>query len=121
MLVGEIRNQIDSIWDDFWSVVVANPLAVMEQLTYLLFIKRLDELQSAAETKASTLGKPLDHRVFPEGVDPRGEPQASAWDEASHRGARTGKVSAPKPRRTSPRSPWKTTQTATNYISISMR
>jgi type I restriction enzyme M protein len=38
VLVGEIRNQIDSIWDDFWSGGVSNPLAVMEQITYLLFI-----------------------------------------------------------------------------------
>ena len=36
VLVGEIRNQIDGIWDDFWSGGVANPLAVMEQITYLL-------------------------------------------------------------------------------------
>jgi type I restriction enzyme M protein len=44
VLVGEIRNQIDGIWNDFWAGGVANPLAVMEQITYLLFIKRLDEL-----------------------------------------------------------------------------
>ena len=74
MLVGEIRNQIDGIWDDFWSGGVANPLAVMEQITYLLFIKRLDELQSVEEAKAATLGKPIEHRVFPEGSDPRGLP-----------------------------------------------
>jgi len=36
MLTGEIRNQIDSIWKDFWAGGLANPLAVMEQMTYLL-------------------------------------------------------------------------------------
>lgn len=74
MLVGEIRNQIDGIWDDFWSGGVSNPLSVMEQLTYLLFIKRLDELQSVEERKAEALKKPIERRIFPEGVDEGGEP-----------------------------------------------
>lgn len=46
MLTGEIRNQVDQIWDAFWSGGVSNPLSVIEQLTYLLFIKRLDDLQT---------------------------------------------------------------------------
>ena len=54
MIVGEIRNQIDSIWNDFWSGGLSNPLSVMEQITYLLFIKRLDELQTVEERKAAT-------------------------------------------------------------------
>ncbi|BBK33905.1 type I restriction enzyme M protein [Stella humosa] len=74
MLVGEIRSQIDSIWNDFWSGGVSNPLSVIEQITYLLFIKRLDELQSVEEHKANTLRAPLERRIFPEGADPRGEP-----------------------------------------------
>ncbi len=74
MLVGEIRNQIDGIWDDFWSGGVSNPLSVMEQLTYLLFIKRLDELQSVEERKAEALRKPVERRIFPEGLDDDGEP-----------------------------------------------
>jgi type I restriction enzyme M protein len=49
MLVGEIKSQIQSIWNDFWAGGLSNPLAVMEQVTYLLFIKRLDELQTLAE------------------------------------------------------------------------
>lgn len=53
MIVGEIRSQIDSIWNDFWSGGLSNPLAVMEQITYLLFIKRLDELQLLEEKKAA--------------------------------------------------------------------
>src|ERR1700761_1277283 len=72
MLVGEIRSQIDSIWDDFASGGMSNPLSVMEQITYLLFIKRLDELQSAEEAKASTLNRPIERRIFPAGDDPRG-------------------------------------------------
>jgi len=72
MLTGEIRRQIDSIWDDFWSGGVSNPLSVIEQITYLLFIKRLDELQTLEERKASVLKKPLERRIFPEGRDREG-------------------------------------------------
>ena len=42
MLTGDIRNQIDQIWNAFWSGGVSNPLSVIEQITFLLFIKRLD-------------------------------------------------------------------------------
>jgi HsdM N-terminal domain len=41
MLTGEPRNQIDKIWNDFWAGGIANPLQVIEQITYLIFIKRL--------------------------------------------------------------------------------
>lgn len=74
MLVGEIRNQINGIWDDFWAGGLSNPLSVMEQLTYLLFIKRLDELQTLEERKAEALRKPIERRIFPEGADEDGEP-----------------------------------------------
>ena len=46
MLTGTIRSQIDQIWNAFWSGGVSNPLAVIEQLTFLLFIKQLDELHT---------------------------------------------------------------------------
>src|SRR5450432_3555763 len=73
MIVGEMKQQIDSIWNDFWSGGLSNPLAVMEQITYLLFIKRLDELQALEERKAEGLKlKKLERRIFPEGRDARG-------------------------------------------------
>jgi type I restriction enzyme M protein len=72
MLTGELRSQIDSIWNDFWSGGVSNPLSVIEQLTYLLFIKRLDELHTAEERKASQLKIPMERRIFPDGKDQRG-------------------------------------------------
>src|SRR4051794_3274136 len=72
MLTGEIRSQIDSIWNDFWSGGVSNPLSVIEQITYLLFIKRLDELQTVEERKAATLRIPIERRIFPEGKDEKG-------------------------------------------------
>src|SRR6266478_7546116 len=72
MLTGEIRNQIDRIWDAFWAGGIANPLEVIEQITYLLFIRRLDDLHMLEENKANRLKKPIERRVFPEGKDGRG-------------------------------------------------
>ena len=43
MLTGEIRRQIDQVWDSFWTGGLSNPMEVMEQITYLLFLKRLDD------------------------------------------------------------------------------
>ena len=74
MLPSPIRNQVDQIWNAFWSGGISNPLSVIEQLTYLLFIKRLDELHTLEENKALTLNRPMDRRIFPEGTDDRGRP-----------------------------------------------
>jgi type I restriction enzyme M protein len=76
MQTGELRNQIDGIWNDFWSGGLSNPLQVIEQITYLIFIKRLDEMQELEERKATTLGKPIERRIFPEGFDGRAKPDA---------------------------------------------
>jgi type I restriction enzyme M protein len=69
MLTGDIRNQIDRIWDAFWSGGISNPLEVIEQITYLLFIKRLDDLHTVEEAKANRFKKPMERRVFPDGKD----------------------------------------------------
>lgn len=74
MMTGEIKNKIDSIWNDFWAGGVANPLSVMEQMTYLLFIKRLDDLHTLEERKSQTLKIPMERRIFPEGKDEKGRP-----------------------------------------------
>lgn len=74
MLTGAIRTQIDQIWNAFWSGGVSNPLSVIEQLTFLLFIKRLDELHTREESKAEMLGGEIERRIFPEGSDPKDEP-----------------------------------------------
>jgi type I restriction enzyme M protein len=71
MLTGEIRSQIDAIWNAFWSGGIANPLEVIEQITYLLFLRRLDDLQTLEELKAQRLKKPIERRIFPEGKDPK--------------------------------------------------
>lgn len=72
MLTREIRNQVDQIWNAFWSGGVSNPLSVIEQITYLLFIKRLDDLHILEENKAAALGISMERRIFPEGNDDQG-------------------------------------------------
>ncbi|MBB5400545.1 type I restriction-modification system subunit M [Paraburkholderia youngii] len=72
MLTGEIRSQINAIWDSFWSGGISNPLEIMEQLTYLLFIRRLDETHTLEESKALMLKKPMAKRIFPVGKDEKG-------------------------------------------------
>src|ERR1044071_9580582 len=64
MITGELRSQVDRLWDAFWSGGISNPLEVIEQITYLLFIKRLDELQQTQEAMANRLNKPIQNPVF---------------------------------------------------------
>jgi type I restriction enzyme M protein len=66
MLTGDKRTQIDKIWNAFWTGGVSNPLTVIEQITYLLFIKRLDELQDGKEAKAQGLNLPIESPIFTE-------------------------------------------------------
>jgi type I restriction enzyme M protein len=69
MLNREIRSQVDRLRDALWSGGVSNPLTGVEQLTYLLFIRRLDEIQSREEAKAQALKRPFAREIFPEGKD----------------------------------------------------
>lgn len=56
VITGELKSKIDRVWDAFWSGGISNPLEVIEQITYLLFIRRLDDLQTLAEKKARISG-----------------------------------------------------------------
>src|ERR1700741_3587188 len=71
MLTGDIRNQVDTIWNAFWTGGISNPLEVIEQITYLLFLRRLDDFQTLEEMKAQRLKKRIERRIFPEGKDPK--------------------------------------------------
>ena len=56
MITGELRNKIDRIWETFWTGGITNPLDVIEQFTYLLFIKQLDDVETTKENEANFLG-----------------------------------------------------------------
>ena len=64
MITGALKSQVDRVWDAFWSGGIANPLTVIEQITYLLFAKRLDELHTVRERKSNRLGKPIEDPVL---------------------------------------------------------
>ena len=53
MITGELKNKIDGIWDIFWSSGMTNPLTVIEQITYLMFIKILDDNELRKEANAA--------------------------------------------------------------------
>jgi len=72
MLTGEIRGQVDRVWMAIYTGGISNPLEVVEQLTYLLFLRRLDEMQTLEENKAARLKKPVERSIFPQGSDAKG-------------------------------------------------
>jgi type I restriction enzyme M protein len=85
MITGDIKNQIDRIWDSFWSGGISNPLEVIEQITYLLFLRRLDDLHTLEENKANRLKKPMERRIFPQGKDARGRSYEDfRWSRFQH-------------------------------------
>lgn len=56
MINGELKSQVDKIWEAFWTGGISNPLTVIEQFTFLLFLRRLDERQLLEEKKANMIG-----------------------------------------------------------------
>lgn len=78
MITGEIKNKIDSIWTTLWTEGNTNPLTNIEQLTYLLFIKDLDEGELKKENEAEFLG--LDYKgIFSEMPAEFNEMQKQHW------------------------------------------
>lgn len=71
MITGELKSKVDRVWDAFWSGGISNPLEVIEQITYLLFIRRLDDLETLAEKKARVTGKTEGLRFAPDQQDLR--------------------------------------------------
>ncbi|MBR6010841.1 MAG: type I restriction-modification system subunit M N-terminal domain-containing protein, partial [Methanomicrobium sp.] len=68
MITGELKNKVDSIWDTIWTGGITSPITVLEQITYLMFMKLLDDNQLKAEANANLLGVPLEKKVFKEGI-----------------------------------------------------
>ena len=63
MINGQLKSDIDKLWDDFWSGGIANPLSVIEQISFLMFARLLDIRESREEKKAARTGKPF-RRIF---------------------------------------------------------
>ena len=54
---SQLKSLIDKLWNNFWSGGISNPLTAIEQITYLIFMKRLDELESKRERDAEFTGE----------------------------------------------------------------
>jgi len=67
MITGEIKNRIDSIWDTFWTGGITNSITILEQMTYLFFMKMLDDAQKKKEAAANAMGVKVKDPVFKAG------------------------------------------------------
>ena len=68
MITGELKNKIDSLWDIFASGGLTNPLEVIEQITYLMFIRDLDDVDNIRAKESAMLGLPY-KSIFSEQVE----------------------------------------------------
>ncbi|MBE6269326.1 MAG: SAM-dependent DNA methyltransferase, partial [Bacteroidales bacterium] len=68
MITGDIKNRIDAIWDAFWTGGITNSITILEQMTYLFFMKMLDDAQKTKEANASIMGVAVKDPTFGEGV-----------------------------------------------------
>ncbi|MBY0054869.1 class I SAM-dependent DNA methyltransferase [Brevibacillus agri] len=83
MLTGEIRNKVDKIWTDMWAGGITNPLTVIEQLTYLMFIRSLDEKELETESFEALSGQEMP-KIFPQDEDG----QSMRWSKFKTKDAR---------------------------------
>ncbi|MBQ7895185.1 MAG: SAM-dependent DNA methyltransferase [Oscillospiraceae bacterium] len=58
MLTGELKNKVNSLWEIFWTGGLTNPLDVIEQMTYLMFIRELDDTDNKRAKESAMLGLP---------------------------------------------------------------
>lgn len=92
MITGELKNKIDRIWEYFWTAGITNPMTVLEQLTYILYMKMLDDKQIQEEQNANAFGFKLVDCVFPEGewLNPATEKKVKYEDMRWHVFKNTG-------------------------------
>lgn len=67
MITGDIKNKIDQIWDTFFVAGITNPITVLEQMTYIFFMKMLDDKQLHEEANAQFWGAEVQNPTFPQG------------------------------------------------------
>ncbi|PTX61114.1 HsdM-like protein [Kordia periserrulae] len=70
MIAGTLKSTIDKIWNDFWTGGISNPLTVIEQFTYLIFLRQLDKRQERSERKENLLGIPSENPIYTEKQQP---------------------------------------------------
>lgn len=83
MITGEIKNKVDRIWTDIWAGGITNPLTVIEQLTYLMFIRSLDEKEFENEEFENMTNQKMD-KIFPQSK----AGQSMRWSKFKEKDAR---------------------------------
>ena len=68
MITGDIKQKVDAVWQTFWNKGFTNTSAIFEQITYLLFMKMLDDKQLEKEAIANLIGDLLLNPTFPDGM-----------------------------------------------------
>ena len=86
MITGAIKNKVDKIWTDIWAGGITNPLTVIEQLTYLIFIRSLDEKELENEEFENFSGEEME-KIFP----PSAIGQSMRWSKFKDNSARCRK------------------------------
>lgn len=84
MITGVIKNKVDKIWTDIWAGGITNPLTVIEQLTYLMFIRSLDEKELETEGFENMTGEKMD-KIFPQSA----AGQSMRWSKFKNDDSRT--------------------------------
>ncbi|MCB0256193.1 MAG: type I restriction-modification system subunit M N-terminal domain-containing protein, partial [Anaerolineae bacterium] len=69
MITGELKSRIDKLWEEFWTGGIANPLTVIEQISFLMFARMLDITESRNEKRAARTRKPF-RRIFNDDQQP---------------------------------------------------
>lgn len=64
MITDELKSEVDSVWNAFWTDGFANPLEVIQQIKYLLSINRLDDIQTNKEKRAMVTGEKVDKAIL---------------------------------------------------------
>jgi len=83
MITGVIKNKVDKIWTDIWAGGITNPITVIEQLTYLMFIRSLDEKELESEQFENASGIAM-NKIFPQTA----EGQSMRWNKFKNNDSR---------------------------------
>lgn len=67
MITGELKSKMDRVWDALWTGGITSPSTAIEQITYMVFMKLLDDGELRKEANASALGVPYQSKIFPKG------------------------------------------------------
>jgi type I restriction enzyme M protein len=68
MITGEIKQKVDAVWQTFWNGGFTAPITILEQMTYIFFMKLLDDKQLKEESNANLFGTKLANPTFGEGL-----------------------------------------------------